>query len=174
MHYLARTFTTFSLLLLISICSFAQNNQYSKSNYSNSYYQKSESTNKTVTHVDRNLNKYDWFVTNEAQLGMGSTYIKVERTVNPDGNGYYYFYVYFFSNSVYLNGKLASTYINDFSIDFYDQNGARVSIIKPTFVLVPPRSEANNFDGTYYLGTYLYSKDKQQVMSIDWGIIVAY
>lgn len=145
----------------------------------------------TQTHRDYNGKSYDWSPSNKSCLGCASFYVKVERTVLPDINGLYYFYCYFYSNSFYLNGTLAGTYITGLNISFLTENNNNlkskynnsiqsiiqnkkiqsISIVKNSWILVPPKTL--NYNGTY-LGATLYGGDPNQIINIKWDGVVAY
>lgn len=135
------------------------------------FYFPSKLQAQTTIHIDRTGYKYDWALSNEARYGQGSFYLKVERTIFPNEKGYYFFYVYFYSNSFYLNGQLASTYITDVNMYMISPMGYKQQITKPFYVLVPPKSNA--FNGVYK-GAYLYSTDPKQIIEITWESISAY
>lgn len=123
------------------------------------------------THVDKTGYLYDWKLSNRPCNGCGSFYISVTRTVSPDAKGLYWFYIYFWNNSFYSNGGVASTYIRDIEVYGINKEGERILILKPFYLIIFPKTE--NFDG-YNLGARLFSTNPQQIFSITWGQVIAY
>lgn len=122
-------------------------------------------------HVDKTGYSYDWKLSNKACNGCASFYVQICRTKSYAKNGYYTYYVYFYSNSFYANGHIASTYIIDINIFIVDASGYRQKILGPFWVLAPPKSDYS--DGVY-LGATLYSKDPYQIINVTWGQFSVY
>ena len=72
----------------------------------NGFSQNPVTDSKFITYIN-------WNLSNQGCFGCSSFYWSVVRTLSPDLNGYYYFYPYFYSNSFYVNGTWATTYVSD-------------------------------------------------------------
>jgi hypothetical protein len=60
---------------------------------------------------EKNVNFSDWKLSNEGCFGCASFYWKVMKNPIPDKDGFYYYYIYFYSNSFYKSGDYASTFV---------------------------------------------------------------
>lgn len=130
-----------------------------------------ESKAQTQVHVDRTGYVYDWKLSNQACYGCGSFYVSVERTTYADEKGLYWFYVYFWNNSYYGNGNIASTYVTNINVYGVDVKRGKYLITGPFYFVVLPKT--NSFDG-YNLAATIYSYDPYQVLNITWGQVTAY
>jgi hypothetical protein len=124
----------------------------------------------TITHVDRNGNSYDWKLFGNACYGCASFYVKVDRTLYKQSDGFFYFYIYLYSNSFHSNGYLTSTYITNINI-YSIENNTNSLIMGPFWSLVPPKNQ--NFDGVYNIAT-LKSRNPQQIWYVDFGQTFVY
>lgn len=105
-----------------------------------------------------------WMLTSKACYGCSSFFIMIVNNPNPI-KGYYYYDIYFWSNSYYANGYAANTYIKQVGVYTIDPAGIERFIFKTPYVVVAPKS--NNFNGYFYVG-YVYSTSAMQVLKITW------
>ena len=83
----------------------------------------------------------------------GAVYYSVSRTTNTLNDGFYYYYVYLYSATVFPNGKAASAYcINP---EVYADN---IKVVSTEWFLIPPNQS------TYYC--YIYSKNPYHNITI--------
>lgn len=106
----------------------------------------------------------NWELENEGE--WGSFHWAVNRTINPDTHGGYYYYVYFYSNS-YFNTKLmdgvnydrASTFITNINVymNEYSKN-TNGKLVWYNKIMIPIRGVVCDwvFDESYYTA-YFYS-----------------
>jgi hypothetical protein len=106
-----------------------------------------------------------WQLSNESCYGCGSFYVMVVNNPNPV-NGYYYYDIYFWSNSYYSNGYAANTYIKPVNIYAIGPDGRGTLVLAFTYAVVPPKSVA--FNGYFYVG-YVYSMSSMQKIKINWS-----
>lgn len=102
----------------------------------------------------------NWVVQESGQ--WGSFYWKVERTINADNNGVYWYYVYFYSNSLFNSdvnndGQLdkAITYIKSPTLYMYEySNGKHYNTVKfpMNFVMCDYTYNPNQY--TVYFASY--------------------
>lgn len=123
-------------------------------------------SNGLIVHVDNTGYSYDWKLSNEGCYGCGSFYIRVVRTAYPDESGKYYFYVQFWSNSFYLNGKPATSYVFGVRIYLKDGYGNSYLVLGPSYILSEPNALKT--------GATLYSLNKYQQILITWDGVSPY
>lgn len=128
-------------------------------------------------HTDKAELTYKWKLIsdnkanpNKGCYGCASFYYKIERTINPDKEGFYHYFLYLMSNSFYKSGNLTGTYVRDIKIDLIDGE-QKTTVVDPFWVLVPPRSES--FSGVHMAAKFK-SADPKQVLSITWGEFSVY
>jgi len=105
-----------------------------------------------------------WVLSNRTCYGCGSFFAMVVNNPNPT-KGYYYYDIYFWSNSYYTNGYAANTYIKQVNIYTVDPSGKEYFIFKMPYAVVAPKSDA--FNGYFYVG-YVYSTSAMQNIKISW------
>jgi hypothetical protein len=111
-----------------------------------------------------------WVESNTTCAGCGSFYAMVVNEKVRAKDGYYYMYVYLWSNSYYANGYTASSYIKH--INFFFTDGVRdYPAINFQYVLVPPKSL--DFNGWYQVA-YLYHVYPNQIIKITWSNVKAW
>lgn len=111
-----------------------------------------------------------WVESNTTCAGCGSFYVMIVNEKTKAKDGYYYMYVYLWSNSYYSNGYTASSYIKNINIYFTD--GVRdYPAISFQYALVPPKSEY--FNGWYQIA-YLYHTYPNQIIKITWSNVKAW
>ena len=125
----------------------------------------------TQTHVDRFGATYDWRKSNVECAGCGSFYYAVTRTPEPDYEGKYYYYLFFWSNSFYGNGTQASSYVTGVSVDAILSSGESVHVFGPVDILAKPVTDY--FDGVTYVG-YVWGLEPDMVISVLWTSVQAY
>lgn len=106
----------------------------------------------------------NWQLTNKPCYGCGSLYIMVVNNPTPK-KGYYYYDIYFWSNSFYANGYAANTYVKQIGVYTIDPAGNELSIFKTPYAVVAPKSDI--FNGYFYVG-YVYSTSAMQEIKIEW------
>lgn len=106
-----------------------------------------------------------WIVSNPTCYGCGSFYSMVVNIQQPS-NGFYYYDIYFWSNSYYTNGYTSNTYIKQINIYALDQSGKNTLVLTFPYVVVHPKSEL--FNGYFYVG-YVYSTNSMQKINITWS-----
>ena len=112
-----------------------------------------------------NGNYSTWNLTNQTCYGCGSFFIMVANNPTPS-NGYFYYDIYFWSNSFYTNGYAANTYIKEINVYAVDPKGRDVPVLYVPYTLVPPKSYS--FNGSFYIG-YVYSVSPIQTIKISWS-----
>lgn len=106
-----------------------------------------------------------WSMSNQTCYGCGSFLTMVVN--NPvQSKGYYYYDIYFWSNSFYTNGYAANTYIKQVNIYAQDPSGRNTLVLTFPYTVVPPKSDA--FNGYFYVG-YVYSTSAMQKIKITWS-----
>ena len=75
----------------------------------------------TQSTAQQTITYSNWQLSNDGCWGCASFYWSIVRTAYPDSYGYYYYYTYFYSNSFYINGEWASTYVSDIYL-YVDDN----------------------------------------------------
>lgn len=117
-----------------------------------------------MTIQSSNYNK--WIESNPTCPGCGSFFTMIVDEKTQAKNGYYYFYVYLWSNSYYGNTYAASSYVKNIEIFFINADGLEMSVINFTYALIPPKS--NYFNGWFQLA-YLYNTHPNQTIRIKWS-----
>lgn len=130
-----------------------------------------KSSDNSTTQIDRNGYVYNWKMYNRSCSNCESFYYKIERTIHPDKNGFYFFYLYFYSNT-FSNGVLTFSYIKNINVYSVLKDGTKQLLLKPFYIVVPPKSAT--YDGIYRANCYLYSVDPQQVFDITFGEITSF
>ena len=111
-----------------------------------------------------NSNYKTWQAYGNTCAGCGSFFVMVSNNPVPI-NGYYYYDIYFWSNSFYQNGYASNTYIKQINIYATGPNGVDNLVLKFPYAVVPPKS--NVFNGYFYVG-YIYSFSAMQKIKISW------
>lgn len=106
-----------------------------------------------------------WLLSNESCYGCGSFYVMIVNNPN-QVDGYYYYDIYFWSNSFYGNGYAANTYIKPVNIYAVSPDGYNKLVLTFSYAVVPPKS--NSFNGYFYVG-YVYSMSPSQKIKINWS-----
>lgn len=117
-----------------------------------------------------NYNYNTWLLSNNTCSGCGSFFVMVVNNPIPS-NGYYYYDIYFWSNSFYTNGFAANTYIKPVNIYIINPEGVAVPVLNFTYAVVPPKSAS--FNGYFYVG-YVYSMSSMQKIKISWSNVSAW
>lgn len=116
-------------------------------------------------------NYNNWIQSNPTCAGCGSFFVMVVNEKYQAKNGYYYSYIYLWSNSYFPNSYASSSYIKNIEVFFVDNLGRDIPIINFNYALVPPKS--NDFDGWFQLA-YLYSVSPNQTIKIKWSEVNAW
>jgi hypothetical protein len=117
-----------------------------------------------------NGNYNTWVSSNDACYGCGSFYVMIVNNPN-QADGYYYYDIYFWSNSYYTTGYVANTYIKSVNIYMLNPSGLWNPVLSFPYVVVPPKSDY--FNGYFYIG-YIYSTSRMQSIKTTWSNISAW
>lgn len=154
----------FILLLFLSTSLFAQQQQQKEQAY---YQPKVEEIGFVVQQNWKLENPQSW----------SSFYWQVIRTDRKDANGYFWYYVYLYSNS-YFNIKnsddkyiKAVTYITDVNIMIY--HSYKSKIYKEESYFIPHAVCDHKLDNRNYL-IYFNSMSDESIISLEYGTIDAY
>lgn len=114
-----------------------------------------------------NYTQYNqWVLSNQPCVGCGSFYVMVVNNPTPNNRGYYFYDIYCWTNSSYLNGFLASTYLKNINFYFVGASGNEIFIMNMPYAVVPPKSQY--FNGYFYLA-YAYSTSPTQSIKLTWS-----
>ena len=105
-----------------------------------------------------------WIPSNSTCAGCGSIFVMVSSPVQKSGA--FYYDIYLWSNSFYVNGFAANSYVKNI---FVNVQGA--TVIALPYVVVPPKS--NVFNGYFYLG-FVYSGNPAETIVVNWSNISAW
>lgn len=131
-------------------------------------------SNKIESQNTISINPYNynrWIMSNETCSGCGSFYLMVVNSQYPDQNGFYYYDIYLWSNSYYLNGFASSSYVKNIIVYTLQESNIYTNTMSFNYALVPPKSQY--FDGYFHLG-YIYSYNSRQKMKISWSEVNAW
>jgi hypothetical protein len=160
------------LLVLMMICGsllYGQSVQQKQQDYMTDV---DEILYSTQIHIDRTGTSYDWRLSNPACSGCGSFYYAITRTEWPDEEGKYYYYLIMQSNSIYGNGILATSYVQDIHVHVVLTNGENVHVLGPFYALVTPMQTGDE-SGARYVAN-LWSLEPDIVIIVEWDSVTAY
>lgn len=106
----------------------------------------------------------EWQQVGNTCYACGSALFLAYKDYTPDENGYYWTYIYVWSNSYDKYGYLVTTYINSPRISSPDAYGNLQTIIKSPYYLAEPAT--NGFHG-WNLMYSMYSYNPNQVYYLD-------
>lgn len=123
-------------------------------------------------HKDIKGHTYEWTTSNKTCNGCASFYHKIMRDEKRDKHGLYYtYYVYFYNNSFYKNGVLASTYIKDIKIYRIYPGKFKKLAFEAEYILIPSKSD--DWDGVMFVAAFT-SRFARQVIEIAWEELIVY
>jgi len=125
-------------------------------------------TTKSVVLQESNYN--NWYQCQESGRGKPSFFVSIGFTGKKANDGFYYYDVFFFNNSLYENGKECSTYIKNLKYYVW-YNNKWVLVFTQDYALVKPKT--TSYDGIYH-AVYVYNLEKIKKIKITWGETYTY
>lgn len=158
------------LLGLFGLVAFGQKKvQMQHDNYMTDINEILKSTN---IHTDRTGCLYDWRLSNPACNGCGSFYYAITRTFKPEEDGRYYYYLIMQSNSIYGNGILATSYIQNINVSVILADGETIHVLGPFYALVQPIQQSEDLGARYI--AHIWSTEPDIIIEVTWGSVQAY